>query len=59
MAEAVKPPRTLIAKFPYGSPLGPPGDEDIQYGVLKEAVELLDRAEQPGVIQQSQYAWHR
>lgn len=58
LAEAVKPPRTLIAKFPYGAPLGPPGDREIQLGILREALALLDTAAAPGERQPSQHRWH-
>ncbi len=57
LAKAVKPPRTLIARFPYGAPLGPPGDEEIQRGVLTEALALLSEVDETAILRQSGYRW--
>ena len=57
VAETVKPPRTLLVKFPYGSPLGRPHDKDTQTGVLMEAINLLDSIDQSGTIVRSRYSW--
>jgi len=46
-AEKVKPPRALIVCFPYGLPLGRPGDPDFQHRVLRAAWELLRRPTGP------------
>jgi hypothetical protein len=59
MAEAIKPPRTLIAKFPYGAPLGPPDDTETQLGILHEALDLLDYATGPCAIELSKFQWRK
>lgn len=58
LAELVKPPRALLVKFPYGAPLGPAHDPEIQLGVIREALALIDEATQPGILRESGYRWH-
>jgi D-proline reductase (dithiol) PrdB len=50
VVEAVKPPRAVLLKFPFGSPLGRPGDADKQSEVIKTALSLLETADAGGVI---------
>jgi hypothetical protein len=54
----VKPPRTLVLRFPFGSPVGQPNDKDQQIAVLKEAFELLYNDE-PGLIKESTIKYNR
>jgi hypothetical protein len=57
VAETVKPPRTLLVKFPYGSPLGHPHEKASQAGVLMEAINLLESIDQSGKVVKSRYKW--
>jgi len=50
VAESVKTPRSMFLKFPFGSPLGKPGDVENQTLVLKTALEALETIEIPGTI---------
>ncbi len=59
VAENVKPPRTLFVKFPFGAPLGPAGDIEIQQAVIHEALDVLAHAIEPGAIFDSQLRWKR
>ena len=59
VAENVKPPRTLFVKFPFGAPLGPAADPETQRGVIREALEVLVSATEPGTIVDSPRAWRR
>ncbi len=43
VAEVVRPPRALAVPFPFGSALGPAGDERTQLAVLRAALALLER----------------
>ena len=45
--EKLKPPRALWVPFPFGLPLGHPGDVAEQRAVLDAALALLDEAETP------------
>lgn len=42
VAEAVRPPRSLLVPFPHGYPLGQPNDPDLQKRILRAALALLD-----------------
>lgn len=46
VAEAVRPPRSLLVPFPHGYPLGRPHDPPGQRAVLEAALRLL---EDPGL----------
>jgi hypothetical protein len=57
LAEIIKAPRTLVCHFPYGAPLGVPGDANMQAGVIQEALNLFTESKEPGTIRESQYRW--
>lgn len=50
VAERMALPRTLITRNPMGRPFGAPGDIERQNAALAAALDLVDRAEQPGTI---------
>ena len=56
-AERLGVPRTLGVEFPYGHPLGRPGDRDTQTLVIREALRLLEEATGPGEIRELDYVW--
>ncbi len=56
-AERLGAPRTVGVEFPYGHPLGQPGDRDIQMGIIREALRLLEEAAGPGEIRELEYVW--
>ena len=43
-------PRTLGVEFPFGHPLGMPGDAALQTRVIQAALDLLVRAQPPGPV---------
>ncbi|XOV86961.1 MAG: hypothetical protein ACFHX7_18600 [Pseudomonadota bacterium] len=45
--ESMQPPRALWVPFPLGRPLGKPGDAEFQHGVIRAAMDLLNRREGP------------
>ncbi len=57
LAAMVKAPRTLIARYPYGSPLGVPGNSEMQVGVLHEALSLLVNSRESGTVVESEHRW--
>lgn len=50
-------PRTVGVEFPYGHPLGRPGDRDTQMGIIRSALRLLEEATEPGEIRELDYVW--
>ena len=44
-------PRALLLPFPFGLPLGRPGDAALQRRVLEAALALLERPGPPGIIE--------
>jgi len=56
-AERLGVPRTVGVEFPYGHPLGQPGDSDTQMGIIREALRLLEEATGPGEIRELDYVW--
>ena len=56
-AERLGVPRTIGVEFPYGHPLGRPGDRDTQTRVIREALRLLEEAKAPGEIRELDFEW--
>jgi len=56
-AERLGVPRTVGVEFPYGHPLGQPGDRDTQTAIIREALRLLEEATGPGEIRELDYVW--
>jgi len=59
VAQNVKPPRTLFVHFPLGAPLGPANDKNTHRTVIRQALEVLETAQQPGAIVDSPLLWKR
>jgi len=59
IAEKVKAPRTLLLRWPFGHPLGEPGNREQQRTVLHAALTLLVEASVPGTIVEPGYRWRR
>lgn len=45
----VRYPRAALVKFPRGANCGPPHDADFQRTVLRDVLDLLETAREPGV----------
>lgn len=58
IAEQVRPPRTLHLGWPFGHPLGEPGNRVQQLTVLHAALQALASAE-PGAIIEPGWRWRR
>lgn len=59
ISEKVKPPRTYFLKYPFGHALGEPFNRKQQIAILKDCLEILESAQNPGVIVDSPYRWRR
>lgn len=57
--EKVKPPRAVFLKWPFGHPLGEPGNMAQQRAVMKKAFEALYAIEEPGGIIDLPWQWKR
>lgn len=53
----VKPPRAVFVRWPFGHPLGRPGARGQHLSVMRAALELLEQAEEPGVIRDLRIPW--
>jgi hypothetical protein len=54
---SVGAPRVAGIEFPFGRPLGLPGDRAGQRAVLTAALEVISRARAPGTLVQLPFAW--
>ncbi|MBI2943577.1 MAG: hypothetical protein HYY25_05205 [Candidatus Wallbacteria bacterium] len=59
LTEAVRPPRALFLRWPFGHPFGDPGAREQQMTVLKEALRALLTMTQPGTLVDLPYKWRR
>jgi len=59
VAQNVKPPRTLFVRFPLGAPCGPANDAETHRTVIRQALDVLATAQEPGTIVDSPLQWKR
>jgi hypothetical protein len=55
--ERVGAPRALAVEFPFGQTLGQPHNQEQQMRVIRQALAVLESADQPGVIKHSAEVW--
>lgn len=55
----VKPPRAVYLRWPFGHPMGEPHRPAQQRQVLRDALDLLLAAREPGIIVDLPYRWRR
>jgi len=51
-------PRVAAIEHPFGRPYGDVGDAKTQGAVLRAALEVFDRAIQPGHVEHLPFVWH-
>jgi D-proline reductase (dithiol) PrdB len=56
-AQTAGTPRILGVEFPFGHPMGMPGDVETQTGVLLAALRHLDQATEPRARRDLDYQW--
>jgi hypothetical protein len=59
LTEQVRPPRAVFLRWPFGHPLGEPGNRDQQMTILKETLRALKTIDTPGQIIDLPYRWRR
>jgi D-proline reductase (dithiol) PrdB len=59
IAEKVRPPRSIYLKWPFGHPLGEPGNRAQQLSVIGAALHALYEATEPGAIVEPGWRWRR
>ena len=55
----MKPPRVAYIRFPFGQPLGEPGNAEQQRVVVEDALHVLQTASEPGTLETLLYKWRR
>ena len=58
-SEKVQPPRTVFLRWPFGHPLGEPGNSLQQRAVVLEALRALYQIKEPGTIIDLPFRWRR
>ena len=56
-AEQIGTPRTLAVEFPFTQVLGQPNRVEQQRQVIAQALQVLENAKQPGMIEHSTESW--
>ena len=59
IAEQVRPPRTVHLRWPFGHPLGEPGNRAQQLSVLHYALRALYEIDEAGEIREPGWRWRR
>lgn len=57
--EKVKPPRSVFLRWPFGHPLGEPGNTGQQRVVVLESLKSLYQIREPGTIIDLPFKWRR
>ena len=57
LSEKLGVPRTVGVEFPYGHPLGQPGDGDTQMKIVRAALAMVAEAKGPGEIRAPDLVW--
>ena len=57
VTEGIRVPRAVSVRFPFGHTFGPAADDIMQMRILKDALQVLQTAEEPGVVMALPYAW--
>ncbi|GAB6083592.1 reductase [Desulfuromonas carbonis] len=58
-SEKVKPPRTVFLRWPFGHPVGEPGNSTQQKAVVLETLRALYQIREPGTIIDLPFRWRR
>ena len=59
VTRAVKPPRALYLRYPFGHPMGEAFNVAQQRAILLTALEALATLTEPGTILEPGWAWRR
>ncbi len=59
LSEKIGAPRTLYLRYPYGAPLGEPGNVNQQRAILRDMFAALEYIKEPGTIIELPYRWRR
>jgi hypothetical protein len=51
--------RAAFVRFPLGNPFGENGRPDHQRIILRDLLELVERADEPGTLVELPYRWRR
>jgi D-proline reductase (dithiol) PrdB len=51
-------PRVAAIEHPFGRPYGDVGDVGTQRAVLRAALEVFERAKEPGHVEHLPFVWH-
>ena len=59
VAEAMRPPRVVHVRFPFGRPLGEPGNVAQQRLIIEDTLRFLEECREPGTVLELPYRWRR
>ena len=51
-------PRVAAVEHPFGRPYGDVGDADTQRAVLRAALDVFEKAREPGHVEHLPFVWH-
>ncbi len=59
VAERIRPPRVAAVRFPFGRPMGEPGNAEQHRVIAEDALRILETATEPGSLVSLPYRWRR
>lgn len=57
--ESIRPPRAIFTKWPFGNPLGEPGNIAQQNTMIHHALRIIKSSVDPGEVIIPEYPWRR
>ena len=55
----MQPPRVVHVRFPFGRPLGEPGNPQQHRVIIEDALAFLAEAQGPGALLELPFRWRR
>jgi hypothetical protein len=52
-------PRAVAVDYPFGFPLGKPGDKEGQLNIIRDSLGAMERIDKPGTVIELPYRWVR
>ena len=59
ISERIKPPRTLLLRYPFGHPFGEPFHTEQHLRIVKDCFNCIEIAQEAPTLIESPYRWKR
>jgi hypothetical protein len=57
ITRSVNPPRAAFLDYPLGHTTGKPGEPELQFAILRDALAALETLAEPGLVEMLPFRW--